>query len=173
MSSNSEGVKISKFVRVLAWIFVACEVLAVVLTANEIFVLHRPAPDGGELLMLLLGLVVLLPLFSFVAWTGRSPRWMSSIETMVDYEAKVRGLPVASRRGLRTIVPVAASVAFGFGLLLFGRDLGIFSGETGWFGITVFAGVWVLVAGMFWRRHMSTSRARLDEHGSPSDDPPP
>jgi hypothetical protein len=96
---------------------------------------------------------------------------MSFIETRFD--DKVRGLHVGSQRDLRMIVPVSASVAFGLGLFLFGRDLGIFSGETGWFGITVFAGVWVLVAGMFWRRHMRTSHARLDEHRSPSDDPPP
>jgi hypothetical protein len=173
MSSSSERVKISKFVRVLAWIFVACGVFALVLTGHEVFVLHRPAQSSGELLMLFLGMGVLLPLFGFVAWTGRSPRWMRSFETRVEDAAKVRGLQVGSQRGLGKIVPVAASVSFGLGLILFGNQLGIFSGDTGWFAITVFAGVWVFVAGVFWRSHVRASRARLDEHRSPSDDPPP
>lgn len=148
---DDPGKKVATFSRVLAWVVVACSVLA---AAGWIVTIRKNGwpSSWGETVLALLSASLVFPLFLFVAWTGRSPRWMTSMENMVDGELTSRRIPRKSAGGVRRTVPMVASLVFGVFLIVFGNELGIFSGETRWFAIAVFAVSWAIVAGLLWRQ---------------------
>ena len=151
MTMEGRGAKVSMFSRVLAWIFLGCAVLAMVGIAVQMF-LGRAVPlQATEAVMFFLGLLIVCPLFLFVALTGRSPHWMSSMDNLFGDEAPRPGTAESATRGKQSLVPLAISLVFGLALFLFGMQLELFSAETGWFAMAVFGVVWLIVVAMLWR----------------------
>ncbi len=140
--------KISTFSRVLAWIFLVCFLLAAGAGVVAFFKSGRMGL-GQEAILGLLSAVLITPLFAYAAITGRSPRWMRSMETMYDREAERRGIPPTSSGGWVTVA--VAAIVFGTMLVAFGRSIGVFEGETGWFAAAIFFAAWVIVVVMLWR----------------------
>ena len=153
-TGKAEG-KISTFSRVLAWIVMACGVLAV---AGSILVAikHGRQSDWINVAMALVPLGVVVLLFWVPAYKGRSPRWMTSFETLYDREAERRGIPPTSKTG-RGVMFITNAAVFGGVLMVFGKGIGVFEGETGWFGAAVFFAVWLFVVLIFWRNHRKQS----------------
>jgi len=146
--------RVSTLSRVLAWVVVVCGVLGGVGWAIAIHKEGLPA-FSGEMLFALLSAAFILPLFAYVAWKGRSPRWKTSMENIYDEEAKARGIQLPADGGSRRIIPLVGSVVFGLGLVVFGNQIGVFSGETGWFAMSVFAVAWLIVVVIVWRNYKS------------------
>ena len=167
---DNVATKVSTLSRVLAWVVVFCGVSAGVVWANAILEKGLPALSGGVLFGLLSSAFI-LPLFFYVALKGRSPRWLTSMENIYDKKAKARGIPLPANGGSRRIIPLVGSVVFGLGLIFFGNQIGVFSGETGWFAMSVFAVAWLIVDVIVWRNYKSKPGTSLDEAPGSSDDP--
>jgi uncharacterized membrane protein len=160
MKTSPMETKVSMFSRVLAWIFVACGAFALIGLAVTA-VRHEPQPmSREEIAGLVIGLLFICPLFLFVAVKGRSPRWLTSMENLHGDLARRRGVSASGMRSSRRSMAVSATVVFGVSLAYFGSQMGIFSGDTGWFAMVVFGLVWLIVAGIFWRMYRAAGRVR-------------
>jgi hypothetical protein len=147
--------KISTFSRVLAWILLALNLL--VLATCLYFALESGRTSNLGITVPMLILIALSTLlFGFAAITGRSPRWLSSIDTMHEREA-LHDIPRTPKAG-RGIAFATTILVFGLVLVFFGRKLGIFEGETGWFGAAVFFVAWLVVVLLLWRNLRKGSR---------------
>ena len=73
------------------------------------------------------------------------------MDKVLDNEARSRGIPGSTARGTRSLIPLGISLVFGLMLGMFGMQLDLFSGETGWFAMAVFGVVWLIVVAMLWR----------------------
>jgi len=146
---KTEG-KISTVSRVLAWIFLVFIMLGIASWALLFFKYGQPI-DPAIALLTALVFMVMLPLIWSVAVKGRSPRWLSSIETMYDREAQRRGIPVGGTRSGRGVMFVVTTVVFGALLIALGQWLGLFEGQTGWFAAAVFFVAWLIVVLVLWR----------------------
>ena len=58
---------------------------------------------------------------------------------------------------------VVNSVVFGVLLAVFGKTIGVFEGETGWFGAAVFFAAWVIVVLILWRNYRKQATGSRDE----------
>jgi Na+/proline symporter len=167
MKSNGEGSRVSTLSRVLAWIFLACGALVLVDMVVRMF-LYRSLPmSPGEAVLLGVGLLLICPLFLFVALKGRSPRWITSLENLHDDEARRRGIREPGTNPPRRLIGGLASGVFGVLLIVFGNELGIFSGETGWFAMAVFGLAWLIVAAILWRNYRPGAPVEGDNAADP------
>lgn len=148
---DQQGLKISVFSRVLAWILVvACLIAVVGLLA---MVLTQRAWPLGVVQTLFLALAVFYggPLFFRAAWFGRASGRLGSVERVYDDEARKRGLDPQTTARARPMVAVGSALVFGAGILGFGSLFGVFSDGSGPFPVVVFAIVWLVVAILLWR----------------------
>ena len=146
---NTDG-KISTFSRVLAWILLVFIVLSIASWAVLICKDGQPV-DPAIALLTAAAFLFMIPLIWSAAVKGRSPRWLTSIETMYDREAEKRGIPVTDAKSGRGVMFVVTTVVFGAMLIAFGRWLGIFDTETGWFAAASFFVAWLVVVLVLWR----------------------
>jgi hypothetical protein len=147
---RQSGTRVSLFSRCLAWIYVACCAFIVVsLIAKSISRRDWPI-DAGTTMLLALAVLVFGPLFLFVAVSGRSPGWLSSVENAYDHEARRRGVRAGEPRKGWKISAVSAALVFGGIEIAMGVRMGILTGENG-FAVLVFAVVWAIVAVLIWR----------------------
>jgi membrane protein YdbS with pleckstrin-like domain len=159
---ESPNGKISTFSRVLAWIILACGLLAVI---GSVLVAIKTAQKSDWLnaAMALVPLGVVVVLFWVPAYKGRSPRWMTSFETMYDREAERRGVSSSTSSTGRGVMFISNSVVFGLVLAVFGKTIGVFDGETGWFGAAVFFTAWLIVVLILWRNYRKQAAGSRDE----------
>jgi hypothetical protein len=159
---ESPNGKISTFSRVLAWIILACGLLAVI---GSVLVAIKTAQKSDWLnaAMALVPLGVVLVLFWVSAYKGRSPRWMTSFETMYDRQAERRGASSSTSSTGRGVMFISNSVVFGLVLAVFGKTIGVFDGETGWFGAAVFFTAWLIVVLILWRNYRKQAAGSRDE----------
>jgi len=148
--------KISAVSRVLAWIFLVFTLLGIASWAVLIFKYRQP-PDPALALLTALIFILLMPLIWSAAIKGRSPRWLSSIETMYDREAEKRGIPAPAAKSGRGVMFVVTAAVFGALLIALGRWLGIFDTETGWFAAAVFFVAWLIVVLVLWRNYRKST----------------
>ncbi len=142
--------RISTLSRILAWILVVCSVLVAAGMVFQLFTSKNSSTT--EIAVLFLALILLMaPLFGFAAIKGRAPRWLSSVETMYDREAERRGISTRSDKRGRLVTFAASSLLFGVGLIIMGRALDLFGGETGWFAAGIFFLAWLIVVLILWR----------------------
>ena len=85
MTPLDEPPKVSIFSRVLAWVFVFCGVLGIAGWIIQIYDEGWPW-DWGATLLATLGLLLIFPLFFFVALKGRPPRWFNFIENQYNQQ---------------------------------------------------------------------------------------
>lgn len=142
MTPLDEPPKVSIFSRVLAWVFVFCGVLGIAGWIIQIYDEGWPW-DWGATLLATLGLLLIFPLFFFVALKGRPPRWFNFIENQYNQQIVAYGNGVPTKRAARRAVLVAASVTFGLLQIYFGKRLGLFADENRWFAISIFVLVWL------------------------------
>jgi len=159
---ESPNGRISTFSRVLAWIILACGLLAVI---GSVLVAIKTAQKSDWLnaAMALVPLGVVVVLFWVPAYKGRSPRWMTSFETMYDREAERRGVSSSTSSTGRGVMFISNSVVFGLVLAVFGKTIGVFDGETGWFGAAVFFTAWLIVVLILWRNYRKQAAGSRDE----------
>ena len=151
MKLKNDIAKVSVFSRALAWLYVA---MCVFIVASLLFrtVKQGEWPVGvAETLLLSLAVLVVGPLFFHVAWRGRSPGWLSSMENIYDAEAKRRGLLEKGAARPRRLVAVVAALAFGGFEVAFATWIGVLSDDGGLFPVLVFALGWLVVAILIWR----------------------
>ena len=159
---ESHNGKISTISRVLAWIVLACGLLAVI---GSVLVAIKTGqkPDWINAAMALVPLGVVVVLFWVPAYKGRSPRWMTSFETMYDREAERRGVSSSTSSTGRGVMFIANSAVFGVLLAVFGKTIGVFDGETGWFGAAVFFAAWLVVVLILWRNYRKQSAGSRED----------
>jgi len=156
------GAKISKVSRVLAWIVLAFGLLAV-LGAVLVAIKHDRKSDWINVAMALVPLGVMVLLFWVPAFKGRSPRWMTSFETLYDREAERRGVRTSATKTGHGVMFIVNTAVFGGVLAVFGNAIGVFKGETGWFGAAVFFAAWLVVVLILWRNYRKQSAGSSEE----------
>jgi hypothetical protein len=155
---NAQG-KISRLPRVLVWILF---ILSILTMAGIAFVLfkYRHQSGNGTTVSALLLIILMAPVWAYAAIKGRSPRWLSSAETAYDDEAKKRGIEgETTGAGSGNIISIATTaIIFGLFLIFFGRSIGVFESDTGWFAGTVFFIAWLIVVVILWRNARKRKR---------------
>src|SRR5262245_42648486 len=98
MEPRTEQPRVSSFIRVLAWVFLICAVVATALMLIAMAKGYREWPMSSvETALFILGAVLFLPVFVIVAFKGRPPRWWGyfdealNIDKALDRYAEKRG----------------------------------------------------------------------------------
>jgi len=159
---DTAGSKISTLSRVLAWIVLACGLLAVVGTAL-VAIKTGQSSDWIDAAMSLVPFALVVGLFWIPAFKGRSPRWTTALEASYDREAARRGIRPSTSTAGRGLMFIANSAVFGVLLTVFGKIIGLFEGETGWFAAAVFFTAWLIAVLILWRDFRKHAAASRDE----------
>ena len=73
--------------RILAWFLVTCFCLTLFLLILNVLTGKEMAPIGsGRAVLLFLGLLIIVPLVFWIAFTGRPPPWWKYLEYATDLE---------------------------------------------------------------------------------------
>ena len=83
--------------------------------------------------------------------------------TLYDHEAERRGIQPSTSKAGRGVMFIANAAVFGGLLAVFGKTIGVFEGETGWFGAAVFFAAWLFVVLILWRNYRKQTTASRDE----------
>jgi uncharacterized membrane protein len=173
MASTDDQGRVSKVSRVLAWIVVAFFALGFVVAIVKAIFRGYWAHDAVTTFLGLLGPTVFVPIFLFVAWKGRWPKWLSSLEQFPDRFAARRGIRQDGMRFYESALLHSAAAAFGAGLFTIGNSLGLFEGESAWFAILIFALAWLIVLALlvvYVRKRRSLRRPASSQDRAPVED---
>lgn len=162
MGNTECGAKVSAFSRFLASLLAVFCVLAFVLIILSL-VRHKALGDIRGVILLFAGLPLAFALVAYVAFTGRSPRWMARLESALS--EKVGG-QLDSSRSVETMWRMArlgAVVAYGTLVIALGVYFKILSSATSWGGIAIFAVGWFVTLTLIWQyfgRRISNRKSR-------------
>jgi len=145
MASNDDQGRVSTISRVLAWIVVALFAVSLAVATIKWIIRGYWASNAETTILALVGMAVFAPIFLFVAWKGRSPKWLTSFEQFPDRFAARRGIRADGMIFYERTLMHTVLASFGVGLYFLGNSLGLFESPTALFAILAFTLAWLIV----------------------------